>query len=100
MSKIDDGGAAFPVEHGIKRDGMTLRDYFAAAALPSILSHSNQVREKADDEWARREGISYPCDKHDDSMDSEALSYRAGSCAIAAYIIADAMLAGRKEVQP
>jgi len=31
MSKIDDGGTAFPTEYN--DSGMTLRDYFAAAAL-------------------------------------------------------------------
>jgi hypothetical protein len=50
MSKIEDGGAAFPVtpifseSHGWLRpceimhsaEGMTLRDYFAAAALTAI----------------------------------------------------------------
>lgn len=34
MSKINDGGPAFPVEAGINCRGMTLRDYFAAKALP------------------------------------------------------------------
>jgi hypothetical protein len=32
MSKIDEGGAAFPSEL-FEQPGMTLRDYFAAAAL-------------------------------------------------------------------
>jgi hypothetical protein len=111
MSKIHTGGAAFP--HKAKHwdsdsgcyvasldhhePGMTLRDYFAAAALPSILSYSNEIRAKADAEWAEREGIAKPCDLNDDTADSETLSYRSSSCAIAAYIIADAMLAARKE---
>jgi hypothetical protein len=76
--------------------GLSVRDYFAAAALPSILSYSNEIRAKADAEWAEREGIAKPCDLNDDSADSETLSYRSSSCAIAAYIIADAMLAARK----
>ncbi len=35
MSKIDDGGAAFPSEL-FEQPGMTLRDYFAAAAMQSL----------------------------------------------------------------
>lgn len=97
--QIDDGGGqAFPILlHGDYARGMSLRDYFAAAALPSILSYSNEIRAKADAEWAERRGIAQPCDLNDDSADSETLSYRSSSCAIAAYIIADAMLAARKE---
>ena len=39
MSKIDDGGAAFPLHlHGDYAQGMTLRDYFAAAALQGLLA--------------------------------------------------------------
>jgi hypothetical protein len=90
--------SAFPLHmHGDYGKGMSLRDYFAAAALPSILSYSNEIRAKADAEWAEREGIAKPCDLNDDSADSETLSYRSSSCVIAAYIIADAMLAARKE---
>lgn len=37
MSKIDDGGAAFPSEL-FEQPGMTLRDYFAAAALQGLLA--------------------------------------------------------------
>ena len=33
---------AFPLQHGgLGCDGMTLRDYFAAAALPSLLANPN-----------------------------------------------------------
>ncbi len=40
MSKIDDGGHAFPVPDGCMADvGMTLRDYFAAKALQGLLSN-------------------------------------------------------------
>ena len=106
MSKIDDGGAAFPCENDADKiynwinKGMTLRDYFAAAALPSILSYSNEVRIKADAEFSENNQIHRAWDKHDDAMDDEVLAYRAGTCAIAAYTIADAMLAARKEAQP
>jgi hypothetical protein len=36
---INDGGPAFPTPPGVQHnDGMTLRDYFAAAALQGMLS--------------------------------------------------------------
>ena len=38
-NQINDGGPAFPTPAGIQHnDGITLRDYFAAAALQGILS--------------------------------------------------------------
>lgn len=43
MGKKDDGGAAFPcIWEGTTRgdaSGMTMRDYFAAAAMTGIISH-------------------------------------------------------------
>jgi hypothetical protein len=46
MSKIDDGGAAFPGMasdgHRDYRPGLTKRDYFAAAALPAVISMALQ----------------------------------------------------------
>ena len=40
MTKINDGGPAFPIGSGDMRDpcGMTLRDYFAAKATQGVLS--------------------------------------------------------------
>lgn len=73
MNKLNDGGPAFPyVETGDcgVRAGMTLRDYFAAKALPVVFS----VKEMAS-------GTSY----------SHELKRRA----IQAYEIADTMLAAR-----
>jgi hypothetical protein len=36
---INDGGPAFPTPAGVQHnDGMTLRDYFAAAALQGLLA--------------------------------------------------------------
>jgi hypothetical protein len=41
---INDGGPAFPTPPGIQHnDGMTLRDYFAAAALQGLMSSQCQV---------------------------------------------------------
>jgi len=46
---INDGGPAFPTPAGIQHnDGMTLRDYFAAAALQGILADGDG-RCRADD---------------------------------------------------
>lgn len=37
----DDGGAAFPGGNGSFAQGMTLRDYFAAKAMASIIADPN-----------------------------------------------------------
>jgi|DEB3_MinimDraft_2_1074329.scaffolds.fasta_scaffold00813_13 hypothetical protein len=37
---INDGGPAFPLNDPLKSTGMTLRDYFAAAALQGMLANS------------------------------------------------------------
>ena len=37
-NKISDGGPAFPADFQLYSTGMTLRDYFAAAALQGILA--------------------------------------------------------------
>jgi hypothetical protein len=42
VSEIDDGGLAFPSEYYAEQ-GMTLRDYFAAAALQGILANPTEV---------------------------------------------------------
>lgn len=44
------GGPAFPT--GGYADGMTLRDYFAAAMLPSLVAHAPQVAAKRAYEYA------------------------------------------------
>jgi len=47
---INDGGSAFPTEtlHG-QDYGMTLRDYFAAAALRGLVDEGHGLREIADE---------------------------------------------------
>lgn len=69
MTKIDDGGPAFPtdgrIQHGTPYDGMSLRDHFAGQALA----------ESTRDIWANH--------KYED-------------VAKRAYAIADAMIAARK----
>jgi hypothetical protein len=79
----DDGGPAFP--HSAKpmtgemtEWGMTLRDYFAAAALPSMMAS-----------WERWNSI-----ENDRATSSQRL---AKLVAVDCYEQADAMLAARKE---
>ena len=72
---ISDGGPAFAFANGnIVSLGMTLRDYFAAAALQGILS------------GADRSTVKY----------LENMRYPAGGMSSAAYNIADAMLKARE----
>jgi hypothetical protein len=80
MSEIDDGGAAFPCHTNPMPgklanapQGMTLRDYFAAAALQGIITKGTYSSVAM-----------MSCGK---SFDYERL----------AYIVADRMLAARKE---
>lgn len=79
--KIEDGGTAYPYReqdcNGQYRDhfGMTLRDYFAAAALPALVKHC-----------AARI-----------IMDAYVHNKIPNDIAKAAYATADAMLAARKE---
>ena len=83
MSTINDGGAAFPIpsyldkptENGerliiIESNGMSLRDYFAAAALPAL--------------------VKVACDCDHEAWDATVQH---------AYMVADAMLAERKKGQ-
>jgi hypothetical protein len=45
---IDDGGPAFPLNDPLKSTGMTLRDYFAAAALQGNIAHPEVVGDRDD----------------------------------------------------
>ena len=50
MSKINNGGPAFPVDvpgHRIEM-GMTLRDYFAAKAMQGYLTHEQAANSPED----------------------------------------------------
>lgn len=69
MSEIDDGGAAFPSEYYAEQ-GMTLRDYFAEAALQGLLINGHHK------------------------------NVRYSTIAEDAYKLADAMIEARKETQP
>ena len=39
MKEIKTGGPAFPKNYGVPREGMTLRDYFAAKAMQGLLAN-------------------------------------------------------------
>jgi hypothetical protein len=59
MSNTNTGGPAFPTtlyEHGGEADGMTLRDYFAAKAMQSLITVQFQTKQaqsaEAAYEWA------------------------------------------------
>ena len=67
---MKDGGPAFPIDHDIPGlTGMSLRDYFAAAVLPSLL------------------------DMMDTKKDTTEMVVRS------AYLVADAMLLERQKLQ-
>lgn len=74
MSKVDDGGAAFPCEgdYGAIQYGMTLRDWFAGQVIAGFAARDSYAP-----------GIANP-----------------GQRASLAYIDADAMLAERKKQAP
>jgi hypothetical protein len=56
MQEKYDGGPAFPVGSGDMRDptGMTLRDYFAAAAMQGLLSRIGHDKINVHDVLAQR----------------------------------------------
>lgn len=73
MSKQNDGGPAFPnKKEGERGYGMSLRDYFAAEALPAV--YAETCRESVISGWAE--------------------NWKVG-VALEAYQMADAMLAAR-----
>ena len=72
MNDIYDGGTAFPTEYNDR--GLTMRDYFAAAALQGWLAS-----------WPEQ-GTPHPSE-----------NYNALNVANLSYRLADAMLAARKE---
>ena len=62
MSNINDGGPAFPHlpiqanmaggEKVTMRDGMTLRDYFAAKAMQGLVANGDWLRDAAAEAYA------------------------------------------------
>ena len=74
MSAHDDGGPAFPWgEYGTHLGGMTLRDYFAAKALPALVESCSG-------------GVSFGTESPENNL----------IFALVAYLMADAMLKARQ----
>jgi hypothetical protein len=102
MSKIDNGGPAFPrpafttsdvtiqdFNGHAEQDGMTLRDYFAAKAMNALIDGYDHEARRASNPDSRTGFDDLP--HKDGSSDA---TY-AGQLADEAYLIADAMLAAR-----
>ena len=101
MSKINDGGPAFPVSYYVNTDGetfessiqgMALRDYFAAKAMQGLIIEGMKSRaiaaiRKANDDCGIEEG-----EAHDSAVESSNFIV-----ATEAYMLADAMLKAREE---
>ena len=93
MSKINDGGTAFPCEGGSHSQpnpdpGMSLRDYFAAKAIAGLIEgYDFEMRENS--ESKQRTGF-------DDEMNGLGSQNWAQSLATHVYLIADAMLAEKR----
>jgi len=101
VSKIDDGGTAFPLVVRHERDeysaGMSLRDYFAAKAMQAMVGNFRVVNHRN----PRIDGDVTTTEPHREMMLDHNLKTgeHEGAAEIAAdaYAIADAMLKARKE---
>jgi hypothetical protein len=100
MSEIEDGGSAFPSEY-YANAGMSLRDYFAAAALQGLIQASAMPMF---DDFGQNQGM--PTDSaHEAIINGPGISdpkshSPSSSLAWVAYGYADAMIEARKETQP
>ncbi len=103
MTKIDDGGPAFPAGYhpeGNSADqfGMTLRDWFAGQAMAAMVnSYRVTVRGHDDSETEFEGDVSHP--RRDMLLDKNGLTGEmegATEIAFDAYAIADAMIDARK----
>ena len=104
MSKIDDGGTAFPIPYGQvmcdEGKGMTLRDYFAAAALQGLLASGHFTHDGSECSYSQPW---MTC--HEDPYDDETgEKIHKGRMILdfpeAAWKCADAMMKARKETHP
>ena len=85
MSEIKDGGPAFPTGEGVRpyNPGMTLRDYFAAKAMPARIEKTELlIRATLED------------GTHHGTPEELMAKHKAGICE-SAYAYADAMLKAR-----
>ena len=81
MREINDGGPAFPSDHSRHNEpGMSLREYFAAKAIPAVYATAMEEAKEGSGLF-----------RHDD--------WRVG-LALDAYMMADAMLKAREKGQP
>ena len=100
MSPLN-GGPAFPWreedgEGGYNQHvGMTLRDYFAAAALAALGAELARAIASAE----REDGTNWEDSMYPRFNDLEGLTCSAGNMATSAYHIADAMLAARTRTE-
>ena len=87
----NDGGPAFPVSQGVGGSihGMTLRDYFAAAAMAEVIRAKNSQADEVVSQIVKRGGKLTEKDAEEFTL-SVAEGVAAGC-----YAIADAMLAER-----
>jgi hypothetical protein len=105
MSKINDGGPAFPggvVDgQGMVREpaqpGMTLRDYFAAAALQGLLASGHFTTCRQDDSPEGDPWLELVEDDFDDDGKELPFPKMRVAVAEAAWKAADAMLAEREK---
>ena len=85
-----DGGPAFPTANGGSvDDGMTLRDYFAAKAMPALIQARAALKDdESDESFSDISACGWGSELYED------MTY-AQSLADDAYFIADAMLKAR-----
>ncbi len=87
MAKKNDGGVAFPQALYAECEGMSLRDYLAAAVV-------NHLHFDVADRLAAQDGPTHD-EINDDGVYVVPVSELARRSAVAAYLIADAMLEER-----
>jgi hypothetical protein len=102
MSKTNDGGTAFPVQlveyvSAHNHPGMTLRDYFAAAALQGLLASGHFTTCRQDDSPEGDPWLELVEDDFDDDGKELPFPKRRVAVAEAAWKAADAMLAEREK---
>ena len=86
MSKTDTGGPAFPImgQWGVSEQGMTLRDYFAAKAMQSLIEKTELLIQAVLEDGT-----------HHGTPEELMAKHKAGICE-SAYTYADAMLKARE----
>jgi len=97
----NDGGPAFPLQdwdeiiHSRRIEiGMSLRDYFAAAALPALLTQLGNLEKEVARSGVKSDQLTW----HEwiKATDADNIISKYDVAAFGAYIVADAMLTARK----